>query len=125
MACLGSPISTIVVVSEKARRKTCHCTGSVSWNSSISTNFHRCCIRRARRGRGVLEGVGQLAEQVVVAEDPQSALAPLHLLEHVGREAHPHGGRRVGRARSSTARRLHHGAGVTDDGPRQLQGLGP
>ena len=59
-----------------------------------------------RRGRGVLEGVGQLAEQVVVAEDAESALAPLHLLEHVGREAHPHGGGRVGRVGE-------HGAGST------------
>ena len=124
MACLGSPISTIVVVSEKARRKTCHCTGSVSWNSSIEHELPPVLHPRARRGRGVLEGVGELAEQVVVAEDPQSALAPLHLLEHVGREAHPHGGGRVGRVLEDGPG-LHPGARVTDDGPGQLQGLGP
>ncbi len=101
MACLGSPISTIVAWPVNARSSTCHCTGSVSWNSSTSTICQRCAHPGAgRRRRASLERVGELAEQVVVGEDPEPPLAALDLGAHRLGEARP-GGRPVWCGRSA------------------------
>ena len=51
----------------------------------------------AGRGRVFGQHVGELAQQVVVAQHPQSALAARDLVEHVLGEAHPGGRHRVGR----------------------------
>ena len=66
----------------RPRRCTCHCTGSVSWNSSTITIRQRRRIRSRAGASGVLEGGGQPGQQVVVAEDAEPALAALELGEH-------------------------------------------
>ena len=73
-----------------------------------------------RGRRGVLQRVGELAEQVVVAEHAEASLAPLHLLEHLGREADARRRRRVGRL-GQHRRRLDHRTRVADDGARELE----
>ena len=112
MACFGSPISTIVAWPRKARSSTCHCTGSVSWNSSTSTIFQRPRIRWQAAPSGSLEGVGELAEQVVVGEDPEPALAALDLVADLQREADPAADRR----RAVLVGGLEPGLGVVDGG---------
>ena len=80
----------------------------------------------ARVRPGVVEGVGQLAEQVVVAEHAQAALAALDLGEDVGGEPHPGGRGRVG-CLGEGGPGLDRGAGVVDHGPTDLEGdvVGP
>ena len=112
MACLGSPISTIVAWPENARSRTCHCTGSVSWNSSTSTIFQRPRMRCAGGAVGLLEGVGELAEQVVVREDPEASLAALDLGTDLQREADP----AAHRCGAVLGRGLEPGLGVVDGG---------
>ena len=90
----GSPTSTIVACPAKARSRICHCTGSVSWNSSTSTIDQRARIRsRAGASVGFQRG-GQPAQQVVVAEDPAPPLAPVDLGADRAPNGHPPGRRR-------------------------------
>ncbi len=110
MACFGSPISTRVACPLNARSSTCHWTGSVSWNSSTSTTFHRRRIRSRAGASVVLEGVGEPAEQVVVGQHAAAMLAALDLGAHVAGEVDL-GGRRRTRLRVV---RGEHGLRVTD-----------
>ena len=57
----------------------CHCTGSVSWNSSTSTTDQRARIRSRAAASAGVERAGQPAQQVVVAEHPAPPLAPVDL----------------------------------------------
>ena len=90
---------------ENARSSTSHCLGSVSWNSSTSTIFHRCRIRWRAGASSSAERVGEPAEEVVVGEDPEAPLAPVDLVAHLAGEGDPRPGLglRTVRPRSSTA----------------------
>ena len=97
---------------------TCHWTGSVSWNSSTITIRQRRRIWSRAGASWLLQGRGQAAEQVVVAEDAEPALAALQLLDDPAGEADPDALGRVGRG----VVRPQLGVRVGDDLAGQLQG---
>ena len=75
-------------------------------------------------GRGVVVGerVGELAEEVVVGEDAQAPLAPVDLVQHAAREAHPCGGLAVG-VLGERLLRGHPRTGVADDRAGDAEGV--
>ncbi len=74
----------------------------------------------AGRGAGLLEGVGELDQQVVVGQHAQAALAQVELVAHGSGEGHPPPGRGGGVG----VGRLEAGLGVADGGPCDGQGVG-
>ena len=102
-----------------ARSITCHCTGSVSWNSSTMTIDQRRCMR-ARAGESAASSAfGEPGQQVVVVQDAELALALLQLRAHGFREVDPNRGLETRRR----VQRPQLGVRVADDLAREVERL--
>ncbi len=81
--------------------------------------FQRPRIRRQAAPSGCSSASRELAEEVVVGQDPEPALAPLELVADLEREAHPSADRRG----AVLAGGLEPGLGVVDGGARDRHRL--
>ncbi len=106
-----------------ARSSTCHCTGSVSWNSSTSTSRQRSCIRARAGESGASRARASWQQQVVVGQDRRGDAC-------AGRARRAPPGRRRPAARpgwrrsASAGSRLACGSPTAAPGDRERLGVG-